>query len=101
MPRGCSKNHGQSVPASPTPNTGRNGGCLGDGWGGFPSFDTCIYIWKETHTERAQKPPPSSPAADDLYLHSCFYEGGERVCWVQAWEWGKKFLFLNPRVSFT
>lgn len=21
--------------------------------------------------------------------------------WVQAWEWGKKFLFLNPCVSFT
>lgn len=83
--------------------------------GGFSrSSDTCIYIWKETSTELSTPPRPPNPPTPRLpppqlempapsLLESLL--GRKRVVAVRSWGKGlgegkKKFLFLNPCVSF-
>lgn len=108
MPSGCSSAqpagawHPPPPPSLQTLADSREG--LGGGSRGFSrSFDMCIYIWKVTSTALGTPPAPS-PAGDAYPLPSRFPLGRKRGVvegvGVQVWEGGKKFLFLNPCVSF-
>jgi hypothetical protein len=107
MPSGCSKPQ-QLVPGSPTPNTSRNRGCLGGGWGGFPRrFDTCIYIWKEASTEPGTLlpcPALPSPAGDAYIVPFCFpwggRGGGTRGARYRFGRGGKEIFIFEPLCLF-
>lgn len=105
-------NRSQPVPGTPTPTplqSGQSmeGACVMGGGGASRSSDMCIYIWKEPGTSSAHPAPPSpSPAGDACTLPDRGPAGQEGDgcsggAGVNVWEREKKkFLFLNPCVSF-